>query len=517
MGTARAASIDNGDGTVSDTVTGLMWQQQDDNQTRSWQGAITYCDGLNLAGFTDWWLPDSQELASISDASTTLPSIDNTLFPSTASAPYWSSSSATFEYGGSNAWNADFGYGDLHYSPKTDRYLVRCVRSDREAWPLAHVVGVRGTITDSSGLPLADVSVSSPSGASTTSDSHGRYLLTLAAGDIEVLFSKSGYHPITKKATVPAGRVRIVDVTCYLTGAVCGLPAKLTVPTSDADGEYTVSWGASSTNGASYIVQEATNSTFTSNLRTVYTGMALVTTIGGRTLGQTYYYRVKATKAGMMSPSDWRAGGKGCLIASPCATPATITVPAEDSDGGYTVSWGASTTAGVTYLLQEASNSTFTSGLRNAYQGPALSTDISERPAGMTLYYRVKATKAGKPPSAWRVGSNGCLIVPTCALPASVVVPVSSLNGSYAVSWGASTTPGVTYVLEEATNAAFTTDRRTLYTGTAVIFGITSRLAGKTYYYRVKATKAGVNPSAWQNGSNGCVVTSIFDPPPSPE
>ncbi|WP_147676078.1 Lcl C-terminal domain-containing protein [Algibacter pacificus] len=73
--------IDNGDGTVSDYATGLMWQKADDGKARDWEGALAYSEDLELAGYTDWRLPDAKELQSIVDYSrspqtTNSPAID---------------------------------------------------------------------------------------------------------------------------------------------------------------------------------------------------------------------------------------------------------------------------------------------------------------------------------------------------------------------------------------------------------------------------------------------------------
>ena len=92
------------------------------------------------------------------------------------------------------------------------------------------------------------------------------------------------------------------------------------------------------------------------------------------------------------------------------AAPTTIIVPASDPDGSYAVNWETSATAGVTYFLQEATNSAFTAGLRTAYSGSGTSTLITGRTSGVTYYYRVKATKSGNTDSAWCTGSNGCTV-----------------------------------------------------------------------------------------------------------
>jgi len=58
---------DNGDGTVTDVATGLMWQQTDDGVGRNWQEALDYSENLTLAGYDDWRLPNTHELQSIVD------------------------------------------------------------------------------------------------------------------------------------------------------------------------------------------------------------------------------------------------------------------------------------------------------------------------------------------------------------------------------------------------------------------------------------------------------------------
>ncbi len=58
---------DNGDGTVTDLSTGLMWQQADDGVDRNWEEALEYSEDLELAGYDDWMLPNARELQSILD------------------------------------------------------------------------------------------------------------------------------------------------------------------------------------------------------------------------------------------------------------------------------------------------------------------------------------------------------------------------------------------------------------------------------------------------------------------
>jgi len=56
----------NSDGTVTDITTGLMWQQSTDGPM-TWESAISHCEDLSLAGYSDWRLPNPSELRSITD------------------------------------------------------------------------------------------------------------------------------------------------------------------------------------------------------------------------------------------------------------------------------------------------------------------------------------------------------------------------------------------------------------------------------------------------------------------
>ncbi|AET69319.1 Protein of unknown function (DUF1566) [Desulfosporosinus orientis DSM 765] len=66
--------VDNGDGTVTDLATGLMWMKYDsgalmDNGAIDWDDALTWAENLEYAGYDDWKLPDVKELQSIVDYS----------------------------------------------------------------------------------------------------------------------------------------------------------------------------------------------------------------------------------------------------------------------------------------------------------------------------------------------------------------------------------------------------------------------------------------------------------------
>ncbi len=57
--------VDNGDGTVTDTRTGLMWAQTDNMGNITWHDAKLYCENIILSVHNDWRMPTIQELETL--------------------------------------------------------------------------------------------------------------------------------------------------------------------------------------------------------------------------------------------------------------------------------------------------------------------------------------------------------------------------------------------------------------------------------------------------------------------
>ena len=131
---AWAGYVNNGDGTVTDTSTGLMWQQATAPNTYDWYKAISYCESLSFAGYTDWRLPTIDEIKSLLDTRW-LPTIDHSYFPDTAASWYWSST--TSAYYTPYAWYVNFSDGDVYGNDKNGSNYVRAVRSGQ---PVDHSV-----------------------------------------------------------------------------------------------------------------------------------------------------------------------------------------------------------------------------------------------------------------------------------------------------------------------------------------------------------------------------------------
>ena len=121
----------HGDGTVTDTLTGLMWMQcslgQDSNADCSgnasrytWEQALGAAEGHVFATYSDWRLPNIKELSSLAARDRYDPAINSTVFPNTPSTWYWSASPNAYD--SYFAWRLNFidgnddGYGDRYGS-----------------------------------------------------------------------------------------------------------------------------------------------------------------------------------------------------------------------------------------------------------------------------------------------------------------------------------------------------------------------------------------------------------------
>ncbi len=130
--------VDNGDGTVDDLATGLVWQQSDDGVARDWSEALGYCETLDLAGSDDWRLPAAKELQSIVDYTRSPDATGSAAIDPVFSASviideagaenygfYWSSTTHAALRGGIDAVYVVFGDGlGWMQSPQGDSQLL---------------------------------------------------------------------------------------------------------------------------------------------------------------------------------------------------------------------------------------------------------------------------------------------------------------------------------------------------------------------------------------------------------
>ena len=130
--------IDNGNGTVTDQETGLIWKQCPEGlsgadcltgsaTTFTWQQALQHAETAVFAGSSLWRLPNKNELVSLNEQRCFDPAINSRFFPSTPPTNFWSSS--TDARYADYAWRVDFYNIDIgQYGNKSSDYYVRLVR-----------------------------------------------------------------------------------------------------------------------------------------------------------------------------------------------------------------------------------------------------------------------------------------------------------------------------------------------------------------------------------------------------
>ena len=134
---------DNGDGTVTDTATMLMWMRCSAGQTWSQEA----CDGtpraynvddarqlakqVNDEGayfFDDWRVPSIRELATISERQCSDPRINLTVFPNTPPDFYWSRNVRAGERASRRGYAMSFGADGVAFPQQSEALYVRLVR-----------------------------------------------------------------------------------------------------------------------------------------------------------------------------------------------------------------------------------------------------------------------------------------------------------------------------------------------------------------------------------------------------
>ena len=124
---------DNGNGTITDNNTGLMWQKTDGGEM-TFENAGAFCNNLRLGGHADWRLPTSIELFSINNYDCLNPALDTTYFARTQAQYWWTSEKRADD--STYVWVVNAG-GGIGAHPKTETvsaggsklFCVRAIRN----------------------------------------------------------------------------------------------------------------------------------------------------------------------------------------------------------------------------------------------------------------------------------------------------------------------------------------------------------------------------------------------------
>ncbi len=143
--------IDHGNGTVTDTKTGLMWKrcaeglsgmncEEGKLEEYKWNDAVQLFKNVGYAGYFDWRMPTIDELKTLVYCSKGVkdkddrkcnygsekPTINQQVFPNTTNSVYRSGS--PYLDSSVSTWNVNFGYGSSLALHRFNDYAVRLVR-----------------------------------------------------------------------------------------------------------------------------------------------------------------------------------------------------------------------------------------------------------------------------------------------------------------------------------------------------------------------------------------------------
>lgn len=160
-----------GEQVVTDLATGLMWKRCSEGQSgatctgtataHSWSAALILANNSTHAGFSDWRLPNREELRSLVETGCFGPAINAVVFPATADSFYWSST--TFAPTASSAWEVSFFDGFLFGNSKNTIRRVRLVRGGQWLDPFASeldAVPDAFSLVQQTGVPVSSLRTS---------------------------------------------------------------------------------------------------------------------------------------------------------------------------------------------------------------------------------------------------------------------------------------------------------------------------------------------------------------------
>jgi hypothetical protein len=119
--------------TVTDLVTGLVWERVLTANRTTWAAAQSHCENLVLSGATDWRLPTMIEMLSLVDSLRAGSAVNSAVFPDVpAVGGFWTATRhaslpthrwAVYSNGKTGYWYADYLAGNTN-----DSFGYRCVR-----------------------------------------------------------------------------------------------------------------------------------------------------------------------------------------------------------------------------------------------------------------------------------------------------------------------------------------------------------------------------------------------------
>jgi len=433
--------IDNGNGTVTDTMLNLIWQNNyRDNKGYANNGTVPdlnyttggdYCSDIDLAGLSNWRLPSKRELASLIDYSRVYPDtfIDPVFRTSTRdNGIYWTST--IYAPNMTKAWFVRFAGNGVNRYPQSDTYNIRCVSSGTSNTPPTANAGVDQSIEtgtdatlDGSGSSDADAGdnltyswsfTSRPAGSTATltnantvnptftSDMAGEYVIELIVNDGTVDSTPDSVTVTTGGTTPPANTPPTADAGLDKTVQVNHVVTLSGSGSSDSDGTIVAYKWVKQSTGDLLSTSETFN--FTPTGTKTKTFVLTVTDNDGATASDTMVLTVTKYPVGNIPPT----ANAGVDQSIETGTDATLDGSgSSDADAGdnLTYSWSfTSRPAGSTATLTNANtvNPTFTSDMAGEYVIELIVNDgtVDSTPDSVTVTTGGTTPPANTPPTA---------------------------------------------------------------------------------------------------------------------
>ncbi len=545
----------NGNGTVTDSTTSLVWDQCPYGLTGAacstgtvfygtWAGALdaaVAANAVSYKGFTDWRVPNKNELESITkiDSYTSgQPSIDTTAFPNTPLNWFWTST--TYSPYPSSAWIVYFVYGRTDAYYKTSSYYVRLVRSGQsfaafDAFPTASA-DLSITMTDGVATAVPGTSVTYTITASNAGPSAvtgatvaDTFPAALAAtwtcvGAGGGTCSASGGGNLNDSVNLPAGASVTYTVSATISASATGtLSNTATVSSAVSDPNPA---NNSATDSDALMPQADLSITKTDGVTTVAPGGSVTYTITASNAGPSNApgTTVADTLPAALTGVSWTcvgAGGGTCTASGSGNISDTINVPA---GGSITYTLTATVSGAATGTVSNTAIVTAAGGITDPTPGNNSATDTDTVTAPATADVFVTMTDTPDPVSA---GAN---------LTYAITMGNSGPGTASSAQWSSTLPAGTTFVSLNSV-AGWTCSTPAVGAGGTVVCNVAALASASsgsfTLVARVASTTPGatvltnvVNASSATSdptpGNNSATTTTtvsavVIDPPPPPE
>ena len=448
----------NGDGTVTDSSKGLMWQQENSDAMTDWKSAIAVCQALSLAGYNDWKLPTRIELHSIVNYDCNSPAIAYSYFPSTpAGAHFWSSTTDTGSPTG--ALVVHFTYGQLLHHEKAPFSHFRAVRGGEwripdnliaytpvqgSAWEIGNVVSITWDNAGIGGNVAISISRQGGKGgtfetiiASTEND--GRYEWTTTGPESVNCVLK--IEPLTDPSKATSQGL----FTLYgPTPTVSSIMTSSITTTSATSGGNVLFDGGTPVAARGVCWSTSANPTLSDSHTSDGTGNGSFTrSLTGLTPGTTYHVRAYATNsAGMNYGADLTFTTSTTTPTVTTTSASSITHNSTSSGGNVTSDGGASITARGVCWSTSANPTTADSHTTDGTGTGSFSSSITGLSPSTTYHVRAYATNSQGTAYGADLTFTTSATTPTVTTTAasSITYNSASSGGNVTSDGGASTT-----------------------------------------------------------------------------